>query len=95
MNKKDMINEVSEVIGSTKKDAALYIETVFGVVSKSLNDGEKVSLVGFGSFEVVKRNERKCRNMQTGEDMIVPAKMAPRFRPAKGLKESVSSLPVE
>ena len=89
-----MINAVSEAMGSTKKDAALCIETVFGVVSESLNSGEKVSLVGFGSFEVVKRNERKCRNMQTGDEMTVPAKMAPRFRPAKGLKESVSDLPV-
>jgi len=94
MNKKEMVAKVAEEMGITKKEAALCVETVVGVVSDSLNAGEKVSLVGFGSFEVVKRNERKCRNMQTGEEMIVPAKMAPRFRPAKGLKTSVSELPV-
>jgi len=94
MNKKEMVSKVADEMGITKKEAALCVETVVGVVADSLNSGEKVSLVGFGSFEVVKRNERKCRNMQTGDEMIVPAKMAPRFRPAKGLKQSVSELPV-
>lgn len=95
MNKKEMVESVASEMGVTKKEAALSVETVFGIMSDTLNKGEKVSMVGFGSFEVVKRNQRNCRNLQTGENMVVPAKMAPRFRPAKGLKMSVAELPVE
>jgi len=94
MNKKEMVANVAEEMGVTKKEAAICVESVVGTIADSLNKGEKVSMVGFGTFEVVKRNERKCRNLQTGEDMVVPAKMAPKFRPAKGLKLSVAELPV-
>jgi DNA-binding protein HU-beta len=94
MNKKEMVAKVAENMGVTKKEAALSVETVFDIITESLNSGEKVSMVGFGSFEVVKRNERKCRNLQTGEEMVVPAKMAPKFRPSKGLKTTVATLPV-
>jgi len=95
MNKKDLVNVVAEVLDTTKKEAVLAVETVIGAIDKELKNGGKVSLVGFGTFEVVKRNSRKCRNLQTGADMIVPAKMAPKFRPSKNLKDEVAKLPVE
>jgi len=94
MNKKELVAQVANEMGSTNKEAAIAVDTVFGVVSDALGKGDKVSLTGFGVFEVVKRNERKCRNLQTGDEMVVPAKMAPKFRPAKALKQMVSELPV-
>lgn len=94
MNKKQLIDAVAEESGFTKKDTALFIDTLTKTVAGSLASGEKVALVGFGTFETVKRNERKCRNLQTGEDMVVPAKMAPKFRPSKSLKETVGELEV-
>jgi len=95
MNKKDMVTKVAESMGVTKKEAALAVDTVFGVLEDTMGAGEKVSLAGFGVFEVVKRNARKCRNLQDGSTIEVPAKMAPKFRPAKALKERVATLPVE
>lgn len=94
MNKKELIDVVAGKMDVTKKEAALAVESVFGAVSEALNSGDKLSLVGFGTFETVKRNERKCRNLQTGADMVVPAKMAPKFRPSKAMKEAVAALPV-
>jgi DNA-binding protein HU-beta len=95
MNKKDMVTKVAEGMGVTKKEAALAVDTVLDVVSDSLASGEKVSLAGFGVFETVKRNARTCRNLQDGSKIEIPAKMAPRFRPSKAMKESVAKLPVE
>lgn len=95
MNKKELIDAVAAELEVTKKEAALAVQSVIGTISGEMNKGGKVSLVGFGTFEVTKRNERKCRNLQTQEEMTVPAKMAPKFRPSKNLKESVAALPVE
>ncbi|MCK5019482.1 MAG: HU family DNA-binding protein [Candidatus Peribacteraceae bacterium] len=94
MNRKELIEAVAEKMGNTKKEATLAVESVIGSISDEMNRGGKVSLVGFGSFEVTKRNERKCRNPQSGAEMLVPAKMAPKFKPSKVLKESVAGLPV-
>lgn len=95
MNKKELINVVAEQLDVTKKEAALAVQTVIGAVAGELASGGKVSLVGFGTFETVQRSARKCRNLQTGDDMTVPAKMAPRFRASKTLKDNVAQLPVE
>lgn len=94
MNKKDLVNAVSESMGSTKKEAALAIDSVFGVVADAVAKGEKVSLVGFGSFEATLRKERQCKNFHTGDMMTVPAKFAPKFKAGKALKEAVAELPV-
>ena len=94
MNKKELVAQVADEMGTTNKEASIAVDTVFAVVSDTLNKGDKVSLTGFGVFEVVKRNERKCRNLQDGSAMTVPAKMAPKFRPAKAMKVSVAELPV-
>lgn len=94
MNKKELINVVAERSEITKKEATLLVENVIGAIADEIATGGKVSLVGFGTFETVKRNERKCRNLQTGDDMVVPAKMAPKFRASKGLKDKVAELEV-
>ena len=95
MNKKELIDTVAEGMEVTKKEAALAVEIVIATIADEVCKGGNVSLVGFGVFESVKRNERKCRNLQTGADMVVPAKMAPKFRPSKDMKERTASLPVE
>lgn len=95
MNKKQLIDTVAEKLGVTKKEAALSVETVINTIADEMADGGKVSLVGFGVFESVFRNARKCRNLQTEEDMTVPAKMAPKFRASKTLKLRVAELPVD
>lgn len=95
MNKRELINVVAEVTDSSKREAAIMVDAVIGSIAEELVDGGKVSLVGFGTFESVLRNERKCRNLQTGEDMIVPAKMAPKFRPSKSLKDAVAEIEID
>jgi DNA-binding protein HU-beta len=94
MNKKELVNAVAEAMGSSKKDASFALDTVIDVIYDAVRKGEKVSLVGFGSFEPVMRKGRTCKNFQTGEPIEVPAKMAPRFKPAKRFKELVAELPV-
>jgi len=94
MNKKELIDAVADRTDITKREAAIYVDAVVASISEEITSGGKVSLVGFGTFECVKRNERKCRN-QTGEEMTVGAKMAPKFRPSKSLKDSVAELEVD
>ena len=94
MNKKDLVSAVSEAMGSSKKEAALAVGAVFDVIANTVAKGEKVSLVGFGSFEATLRKERQCKNFQTGDMMTVPAKFAPKFKAGKGLKEAVAAIKV-
>jgi DNA-binding protein HU-beta len=95
MNKKELIDAVADKTDITKREAAIYVDAVVASISEEIAAGGKVSLVGFGTFECVKRNERKCRNLQTGAEMTVAAKMAPKFRPSKSLKEAVAELDVD
>jgi DNA-binding protein HU-beta len=95
MNKKELIEAVANRTDVTKKEAAMFVDAVVGSIADEIVEGGKVALVGFGTFECVKRNERKCRNLQTGEEMTVAAKMAPKFRPSKSLKDAVAGLDVE
>lgn len=95
MNKRELINVVAESTDSSKREAAIMVDAVINSIADELANGGKVSLVGFGTFESVLRNERKCRNLQTGEDMVVPAKMAPKFRPSKSLKDAVAEVEVD
>lgn len=94
MNKKDLVDQVAENMGMTKKDAGMAVQTVIDTIFGAVTSGDKVSLVGFGVFEAVKRNARKCRNLQTGEEMTVPEKFAPKFRPSKNMKVVTAQLPI-
>lgn len=94
MNKKELTTAVADAMGSTKKEAALAIESVINCIADAMAAGSNVSIVGFGTFEVVKRGARTCRNMVTGEMMDVAEKMAPKWRASKALKEAVSQLDV-
>jgi DNA-binding protein HU-beta len=90
MTKADFIAKLSEKTGFSKKDSEKALNGFIDVVKEALKNGEKVSLVGFGTFEVTQRNERKGRNPQTGEEITIAACKAPKFKPGKGLKEAVS-----
>ena len=88
MNKGDLINEVTKVV-STKKEAQEAVDCMLSSISNALKKGDTVSLVGFGSFKVVKRKARKGRNPQTGEEIDIKASRAPKFTPGKALREAV------
>lgn len=90
MNKGDLIKEVSKVVTS-KKDAQAAVECVFSAITEALKKEESVALVGFGTFKVAKREARKGRNPQTGEEMKIAAKKVPKFIPGKTLKEAVDN----
>ena len=90
MNKSDLIAAMAAKTGETKKSAEASLDAFISTVTESLKKGEKVQLVGFGSFEVRKRAARKGRNPQTKEEIKIPASKAPVFKAGKALKELVN-----
>ena len=86
--KADLVAKVAES-GITKKQAAEVVDCVFTAIKDALADGDKVSLIGFGTFSVKKRAAREGRNPRTGKKIKIPAKKVPAFRPGKALKEAV------
>ncbi len=90
MNKSELIAAIAAKTGDTKKDAEATLNAFIDVVTEALVKGEKVQLVGFGSFEVRKRAARKGRNPQTKEEIKIPASKAPVFKAGKALKELVN-----
>ena len=89
MNKTDLISSVAAKTGLSKKASESAINAVVSSIEESLQSGEKVVLVGFGTFEVRERAERKGRNPQTREEIVIPASKAPVFKAGKGLKDKV------
>lgn len=89
LNKTDLVNAVAEKAELTKKDAEKAVNAVFASIEEALARGEKVQLVGFGTFEVRDRAERTGRNPKTGEEILIPASKVPAFKPGKALKEAV------
>lgn len=90
MNKSDLIAAIAAKTGETKKSAEASVNAFVEVVTKALTKGDKVQLVGFGSFEVRKRAARKGRNPQTKEEIKIPASKAPVFKAGKALKDLVN-----
>ena len=90
MNKAELIAAIAAKTGETKKSAEETINAFVDVVTESLTKGDKVQLVGFGSFEVRKRAARKGRNPQTKEEIKIPASKAPVFKAGKALKDIVN-----
>jgi len=89
MNKTDLIQAVVEKTGLTKKDSTKALEAVIDAISESLAKGDKVQLVGFGTFEVRSRQAREGRNPATGETIKIEASKAPAFKAGKALKDKV------
>ena len=90
MNKAELIAAIAAKTGATKKSAEESLDAFVDVVTEALQKGEKVQLVGFGSFEVLTRAARKGRNPQTKEEIKIPASKAPKFKAGKALKELVN-----
>lgn len=90
MNKSELVAEVAAKTGDTKKVAEASVDAVVSVIKEALKEGEKVQLVGFGSFEIRERAARKGRNPQTKEELIIPASKAPVFKAGKQLKDLVN-----
>ncbi len=89
MNKTDLINAVAEKASMTKVDAEKAIKATFDAITNELSDGGKITLIGFGTFEVQERKERTGKNPQTGATMTIPAKKVPKFKAGKALKDVV------
>ena len=90
MNKTELVNAVAEKADLSKKDADKAVAAVLDSITDALAQGDKVQIVGFGTFEVRARAEKQGRNPKTGEAMIVPASNLPAFKAGKALKEAVA-----
>lgn len=90
LNKTELINSIAEKTGLTKKDSEKSVNAFLQSVEEALQKGDKVSLVGFGTFEVRTRKARTGRNPQTGDPIEIPASKVPAFKAGKALKDSVS-----
>ena len=90
MNKAELITSMAEKSQLTKKDAETALKAFIDSVQEALGNGEKVQLVGFGTFETREKAAREGRNPRTKEAIIIPASIAPVFKPGKELKEKVN-----
>lgn len=92
MNKAELVEAVSKVTRQTKAETERTLDAFIDVVTKNISKKEGVKLVGFGTFAVSDRKQRIGRNPQTGEEIQIPARKVPVFRPGKELKETVKAL---
>lgn len=90
MNKTELIAAVAEAAEVSKKDSEKVLKAFVDVVTEELKKGEKVQLVGFGTFEVTERAAREGRNPQTGKTMKIAACKAPKFKAGKALKDAIN-----
>ena len=90
MNKTELIDTIAEAADLSKADAGKALQGFMDAVTKTLSKGEKLSLIGFGTFSVTERSARSCRNPQTGKKMDIPAKKVAKFKPGKQLAEAVN-----
>ena len=91
MTKAELVTMVAEKADLTKKDAEKAISAVVDSISETLAKGEKIQLVGFGTFEVAERAARTGKNPQTGKAIQIPASKAPKFKAGKALKDVVNT----
>ena len=90
MNKTELVSVVSEKTEFSKKESAQIVDALFASIEEALAKGEKVQLIGFGTFEIRERAARKGRNPQTGAEIEIPASKVPAFKPGKALKDEVN-----
>lgn len=90
MNKGDLINKIAEDAGLTKAQSGDALNTILSAISDTLKDGNKVTLVGFGTFSVSHRKARTGRNPQTGKEIQIAAKNVVKFKPGKELSGAVN-----
>lgn len=90
MNKTELVAAIAEKTELSKKDSEKALKAFIDVVTEELTKGEKIQLVGFGTFEVSERAAREGRNPQTGKPMPIPASKTPKFKAGKALKDVVN-----
>jgi len=90
MNQTELVETVATASGIKKTDASKVVQSVFEGISTALSRGEEVRLAGFGIFETVDRAAREGRNPRTGEVVAIPASKAPKFKPAKQLRDALN-----
>lgn len=90
MNKTELVAAIAEKTNLTKKDTEAFVKAFTEVVSEALQNDDKISLVGFGTFDTTKRAEREGRNPRTGETMKIAASRNARFKAGKALKDSLN-----
>ena len=89
MNKMELVSAMADKTGLSKKDAEAALKAFTDVVAEELKKGEKIQLVGFGTFEAKKRAARVGKNPRTGAEIKIPATVAPAFKAGKALKEAI------
>lgn len=90
MNKKELVDEVSNQRNLTKKDAEILVDTVFDAITKKVIEGDKVLISGFGTFKVNDRKARKGISPKTQQEMIIPASKTVTFKPSNRLKDAMN-----
>jgi len=86
LTKAQIVEQINEKLGLTKRDIAMVIDLFFEIIKEGLRNNEHIELRGFGTFEVKMREEREARNPKTGDSVTVPKRKVPYFRPGKELK---------
>lgn len=89
MNKNELINEVARKTGLSRREAEAGVQTMLDLISKEITRGRKVTLTGFGSFDVGKRQARSGVNPRTGKPIKIPATKMPRFKPSRIMREKI------
>ena len=92
MNKTELIDAIAKKADLSKKESEAALNALTEIIGKSLKKGDKVALLGFGTFEVGKRAARTGRNPQTGDTIKIPAAKIPKFKAGKGLKDLVNGV---
>jgi nucleoid DNA-binding protein len=95
MTKADLVEEVSGKTGLTRTDVAVVVDGFLEAVKKSLEDGNNIEIRGFGTFKIKQRKARKARNPRTGEEVPVPDRKVPVFKPSNEFKALITRLPLE
>lgn len=90
MTKSELISSIANEMNCTKRDATAVINATFAVIQETLEKGEKVSVTGFGTFEIRERGEKICTNPKTKEKMVCPPCKSPTFKAGRDLKRSIN-----
>ncbi len=91
MTKADLVEEISAKTGVSKNHTALIVDDLLEAISKALSDGQHLEIRGFGTFKVRERRARRARNPRSGDEVLVPAKLVPVFKPSKELKALIAA----
>ncbi|SNB45356.1 integration host factor subunit alpha [Geobacter sp. DSM 9736] len=91
MTKADIVEKIYEKVGFSKKESAELVELVFDILKATLEQGDKIKIAGFGNFVVKEKADRRGRNPQTGEEIVITARKVLTFKPSQVLKASINS----